>query len=97
MTVEQGMGEWDAVYEACAPYGEGEAPYTREDTAALYALREAELSLLQRIDEGGLEGWVSYQTHLCTYLHRCCRYYFYRGMLHGSQEALSIWRDQYGS
>ena len=29
------------------------------------------------------------------YLHRCCRYYFYRGMLHGTQEALSIWTEEY--
>ena len=31
------------------------------------------------------------------YVRRQCRYYYYRGMLHGTREALDAWLEEYGA
>lgn len=88
-------GDWEDAFASCAPYGEGRGPYSQEDTAALCGLHSAEQALVLALNGVRTVDWDTYQKHLRTYLHRCCRYYFYRGMLHGTQEALSIWTEEY--
>ena len=88
--------DWQAAFEACPPYGEGKGPYLPEDTRTLAELERAMEALLPWLEAEGVYPLNQYLELYRRYVRRQCRYYFYRGTLHGTQEALSVWAEEYG-
>ena len=89
--------DWEAAYEQCPSFGVGKGPYNWETTQVLEALERDLTALRQRLTDETGELLEQYLKSGANYLHSCCRYYYYRGMLHGIKEALEIWSAEYGS
>ncbi|OUO12880.1 hypothetical protein [Flavonifractor sp. An4] len=89
--------DWEAAYEQCPPFGVGKGPYNWETTQVLVALERDLTALRRRLTDETGELLEQYLKSEANYLHSCCRYYYYRGMLHGIKEALEIWSAEYGS
>ena len=87
--------DWQSAFETCPPYGTGPGPYTSTDTVLLSTITHCVEKLRATMTEDSMDILDQYLNCRQEYLHRCCRYYFYRGMLHGTQEALSIWAEEY--
>lgn len=90
-------GGWESAFASCPPYGEGRAPYEQSDTAILTNLERCAEQLLACAHTDNTEILRQYLECQREYTRRCCRYYFYRGMLYGTREALDTWAEEYGS
>lgn len=96
MGTDWSRGGWESAFESCPPYGDGRAPYEQQDTAVLADLERCAEQLLacaHTENTGILRQYLECQRE---YTRRCCRYYFYRGMLHGTREALDAWAEDCG-
>mgnify|MGYP005775367067 CR=1 FL=1 len=89
--------DWNIAFEQCPPYGEGRAPYEQRDTAVLAAMERSMEQLRRCVQGEGADILHQYLECRQEYARRCCRYYFYRGVLHGTREALDAWAEEYGS
>ena len=68
------------------------------DVNSALAMRNAVL-YIDRKDVQLPEGSFFLDQYLSCYrqhVRRQCRYYFYRGMLHGTREALDVWSEEHG-
>ena len=87
--------DWETAFEACPLYSRDTGRHTHLDTVLLSAVKQSMESLRESIPGDRKDVLEEYLTCQQEYLHRCCRYYFYRGMLYGTREALSTWTEEY--
>ena len=89
--------DWQAAFERCPPYGEGAGAYGSEDVKLLAEMERSMECLLRWLETEGVYHLNQYLTAYRQYVRRQCRYYYYRGMLHGTREALDAWQEEYGA
>ena len=87
--------DWQYAFEQSPPYGEGRVPYEQEDTAVLAEMKRCMEQLMVYVRAEGIDALHQYLECQREYTRRCCRYYFYRGMLYGTREALDTWTEEY--
>ena len=96
MTSELHTGsDWEQAFAQCPPYGSGRTPYTAEDAQTLAEMERNMEALLGWLESEGCYFLDQYLTHYRQYVQRCCRHYFYQGMLYGTREALDIWAREH--
>ena len=80
--------DWESAYVQCPPFGVGKGPYGWE-TPQMLADLERDLKALQEKLNGAERKLLErYLKSGQRYLYGCCRYYYYRGMLHGTSESV---------
>lgn len=89
--------DWEQAFERCPPYGEGAGAYGPEDVKILAEMERSMECLLHWLETEGVYHLDQYLTAYRQYVRRQCRYYYYRGMLHGTREALDAWQEEYGA
>lgn len=89
--------DWESAYQQCPPFGVGKGPYTGETCRVMETVRQDLAALRQGLTGEKSRLLEQYLESAEQYLHSCCRYYYYRGMLHGTREALEIWTEEYCS
>ena len=88
--------DWETAFEQCEPYGAGKGSYGQEDIRILTEMEHSIACHLHCVGGDGLDYLNQYLSCQRQYMRRCCRYFYYRGMLHGTREALYIWQEEYG-
>ena len=85
--------DWESAYQQCPPFGVGKGPYTGETCRVMETVRQDLAALRQGLTGEKSRLLEQYLESAEQYLHSGCRYYYYRGMLHGTREALEIYLD----
>ena len=88
--------DWDTAFENCPPYGAGKAAYGPEDVACMAEMERSMEALLRWLEAEGVYFLNEYLESYRQYVRRQCRYYYYRGTLHGAREALDAWAEEHG-
>lgn len=88
--------DWETAFENCPPYGEGKGAYTQEDFKCMMEMERNMEALLHWLESEGSFFLDQYLSCYRQHVRRKCRYYFYRGMLHGTREALDVWSEEHG-
>ena len=83
-------------FARCPPYGEGAFGYGKEDVQILEEMHVLMDLMLHMMDGDQLYHLNQYLETYNRYFERCNQYYFYRGTLHGTTEALKIWSQECG-
>ena len=74
-----------------------ERPPTARRTWRAWAEMERNMeALLRWLEAEGVYFLNEYLESYRHYVRRQCRYYYYRGTLHGAREALAAWAEEHG-
>ena len=87
--------DWEAAFQRCPAFGYGKWPEQARALMLAGELRDR-LGLLREACSGEAEERLEAYLALLEQYALCHdRYYYYRGILHGCGEALSIWAEEH--
>ena len=88
--------DWQAAFDRCPAYGQGQYPYGQEYVGTLQEMDDCMRALLDLLDTESARHLGRYLKARQEHTRALCRYYFYRGTLNGTNEAMAAWQEEYG-